>query len=130
MGGFAAYVSYHVNHPLYTAPSDAQMYAGLAAFMFCELGNFSIHWALRCLRPPGTKIRKIPQPTGNPLTCLFNFVSCPNYTYEIGAWISFTIMTQCLPGMHSLCILQMPTFSHSRLQKLFSQKNLVQKCKN
>jgi len=96
--GFAAYVSYHVNHPLYTAPSDAQMYAGLAAFMFCELGNFSIHWALRCLRPPGTKIRKIPQPTGNPLTCLFNFVSCPNYTYEIGAWISFTIMTQCLPA--------------------------------
>ena len=30
----------------------------------------------------------------------------------------------------SLHILQMPTFSHSRLQKLFSQKNLVQKCKN
>merc|ERR1712165_570183 len=96
--GFAAYVSYHVNHPLYTAPSDVQVYAGLAAFVLCELGNFSIHWALRCLRPPGTKVRKIPQPTGNPLTYLFNLVSCPNYTYEIGAWISFTIMTQCLPA--------------------------------
>jgi len=43
-------------------------------------------------------VRKIPQPTGNPLTYLFNLVSCPNYTYEIGAWISFTIMTQCLPA--------------------------------
>lgn len=45
-------------------------------------------------------VRKIPQPTGNPLTYLFNLVSCPNYTYEIGAWISFTIMTQCLPGIY------------------------------
>jgi len=96
--GFAAYVSYHVNHPLYTAPSDAQVYAGLAGFILCELGNFSIHWALRCLRPPGTKVRKIPVPTSNPLTCLFNLVSCPNYTYEIGAWTCFTIMTQCIPA--------------------------------
>ena len=36
-------------------------------------------------------------PDSNPLTSLFNLCSCPNYTYEIGAWISFTIMTQCLP---------------------------------
>ena len=96
--GFAAYVSYHVNHPLYTAPSDAQVYAGLAGFLLCEMGNFSIHWALRCLRPAGSKVRKIPVSTGNPLTCLFNVVSCPNYTYEIGAWICFSIMTQCVPG--------------------------------
>ena len=33
-------------------------------------------------------------PDSNPLTGLFNLCSCPNYTYEIGAWISFTIMTQ------------------------------------
>ena len=31
--GFAAYVAYHVNHPLYTAPSDTQMWAGLASFL-------------------------------------------------------------------------------------------------
>ena len=31
--GFAAYVSYHVNHPLFTAPSNAQVYAGLAGFI-------------------------------------------------------------------------------------------------
>lgn len=30
--GFAAYVAYHVNHPLYTAPSDTQVYSALAAF--------------------------------------------------------------------------------------------------
>jgi very-long-chain enoyl-CoA reductase len=36
--------------------------------------------------------------TYNPFTLLFKLVSCPNYTYEIGAWASFTVMTQCIPG--------------------------------
>ena len=48
--------------------------------------------------PTGSKVRKIPFPTGNPFTCLFNAVSCPNYTYEISAWVAFSIMTQCLPA--------------------------------
>jgi len=96
--GFAAYVSYHVNHPLYTSPCTTQVYACLAAFTACQLGNFSIHLLLRNLRPAGSNVRKIPRPDGNPLTSLFNLVSCPNYTYEIGSWISFTLMTQCLPA--------------------------------
>jgi len=97
--GFAAYVSYHVNHPLYTSPSENQVLGGLIAFAICELGNLSVHWALRCLRPAGSKVRKIPRATSNPLTMLFNFVSCPNYTYEFGAWVSFAVMTQCLPAL-------------------------------
>ena len=68
-------------------------------FIICELGNLSIHVALRNLRPPGTKVRKIPQPTANPMTWLFYYVSCPNYTYEFGAWIGFTIMTQSIPSL-------------------------------
>lgn len=99
--GFAFFVGYYVNHPLYTPPAlkDLQVYLGLLGFLFSELGNFSIHVALRNLRPPGTTERKIPKPTGNPFTQLFNFVSCPNYTYEIAAWISFSVMTQCLPAL-------------------------------
>ena len=31
----------------------------------------------------GSKERKIPYPTSNPMTQLFRFVSCPNYTYEV-----------------------------------------------
>lgn len=97
---FTMYVAYHVNHPLYTAPSTLQFYIGAAIFTLCEIGNLSIHLALKNLRPPGTTVRKIPMPTGVlPFTALFNFVSCPNYTYEIGSWIGFTIMTSCLPGM-------------------------------
>jgi very-long-chain enoyl-CoA reductase len=67
-------------------------------FQLCEVGNLSIHVALRNLRPAGTRVRKIPMATSNPFTWLFGLVSCPNYTYEVGAWLGFTVMTQCLPG--------------------------------
>lgn len=99
--GFAAFVAYFNNHPLYTPPSFglAQLYGGLVTFVLCELGNLSIHLALRNLRPPGTKERRIPRPTSNPLTFLFNFVSCPNYTYEAGAWIGFSVLSQSLPAV-------------------------------
>lgn len=99
--GFAAFVSYFINHPLYTPPyyGNVQMYSGLAGFVFAEYGNWRIHIALRDLRPPGTKERRIPKATGDPMTFLFNLVTCPNYTYEAVAWVSFTVMTQCVPAL-------------------------------
>ncbi|XP_078573646.1 very-long-chain enoyl-CoA reductase-like isoform X2 [Branchiostoma floridae x Branchiostoma japonicum] len=99
--GFAAFVSYYINHPLYTPPAygDLQVYSALAGFVINELGNLSIHLAFMNMRPPGTKTRSIPYPTGNPFTSLFSLVSCPNYTYEVGSWVCFTIMTQCFPAL-------------------------------
>lgn len=99
--GFAAFVGYFNNHPLYTPPQfgNLQIYTALAGFLFCQLGNYSIHIALRDLRPAGSTERKIPKPTGNPFTLLFNLVSCANYTYEIGSWIFFSIMSQSLPAL-------------------------------
>ncbi|KAB0345036.1 hypothetical protein FD754_021962 [Muntiacus muntjak] len=93
---FSAWMAYYVNHPLYTPPTYGaqQVKLALAIFVICQLGNFSIHMALRDLQP---KTRKIPCPTKNPFTWLFLLVSCPNYTYEVGSWIGFAIMTQCLP---------------------------------
>ncbi|XP_018610126.1 very-long-chain enoyl-CoA reductase-like isoform X1 [Scleropages formosus] len=76
---------------------EQQVKTALIIFLFCQIGNFSIHVALRNLRPPGSKTRKIPYPTRNPFTWIFLVVSCPNYTYEVGAWLAFTVMTQCLP---------------------------------
>ncbi|GAB1599215.1 very-long-chain enoyl-CoA reductase-like [Argonauta hians] len=98
--GFAAFVAYYINHPLYTPPrfGDMQIYGALTGFILAELGNFSIHVALRNLRPKNSKVRMIPYPGLNPFTYLFNFVACPNYTYEYIAWQSFAVMTQCLPA--------------------------------
>ncbi|KAM8822799.1 very-long-chain enoyl-CoA reductase isoform 4-T5 [Spinachia spinachia] len=69
----------------------------LILMQMCELGNFSIHLTLNNLRGEGSRSRRFPEPTTNPFTWLFIFVSCPNYTYELGAWVGFSIMTQCLP---------------------------------
>ncbi|RXN03933.1 very-long-chain enoyl- reductase-like protein [Labeo rohita] len=86
----AAWMAYYINHPLYTPPYYGEK-------QFCQLGSFSIHMALRNLKLPGCKIKKIPYPTKNPFTWIFALVSCPNYTYELGSWLGFTLMTQCVP---------------------------------
>jgi len=91
--GFAAWIAYLINHPLYTPPDVTQSKIALIGFIFAEIGNFCIHKALRDLRPAGSKVRKIPLPTLNPFTWLFRFVSCPNYSYEVLSWICFTAMT-------------------------------------
>uniref|UniRef100_A0A3Q4H7R4 Very-long-chain enoyl-CoA reductase-like n=1 Tax=Neolamprologus brichardi TaxID=32507 RepID=A0A3Q4H7R4_NEOBR len=97
--GFSAWLAYYINHPLYTPPSygELQVNYALILFVMCEMGNFSIHLTLNKLRGDGPKGRRFPMPNKNPFTWLFFFVSCPNYTYEVGAWVSFSIMTQCLP---------------------------------
>uniref|UniRef100_A0A672P8K3 Trans-2,3-enoyl-CoA reductase-like 2b n=1 Tax=Sinocyclocheilus grahami TaxID=75366 RepID=A0A672P8K3_SINGR len=76
--GFAAWQAYYIIHPLFTPPTYGrlQIYSALAMFLV---------W----FRPA-----EIPYPTNNPFTWLFFFVSCP---YEVGSWISFTVMTQCVP---------------------------------
>lgn len=95
---FACFVSYFINHPLYTPPSygNFQIYGSVFGFILCQLGNYSCHIALRDLRPEGTRERNIPKPTSNPFTAMFSLVSCANYTYEVGSWIFFTTMTQAL----------------------------------
>ncbi|XP_060743024.1 trans-2,3-enoyl-CoA reductase-like 2b [Tachysurus vachellii] len=97
--GFAAWLAYYINHPLYTTPmyGKIQIYTSLFTFLVCECGNFSIHLALNRLSCNGSRPMQIPYPSKNPFTWLFFFVSCPNYTYELGSWISLTVMTQCVP---------------------------------
>uniref|UniRef100_A0A8C3DST7 3-oxo-5-alpha-steroid 4-dehydrogenase C-terminal domain-containing protein n=1 Tax=Corvus moneduloides TaxID=1196302 RepID=A0A8C3DST7_CORMO len=69
-----------------------------------------------CLYYWGFAAWLIPYPTKNPFTWLFFFVSCPNYTYEVGTWISFTIMTQCVPvGLFTLlCFIQMTIWAKDK----------------
>lgn len=98
---FAAFIAYYNNHPLYTEPSFGaiQISLGFISFVLSQIGNLSIHLAFKNMRPAGTKERKIPMPDSNPFTLLFRLVSCPNYTYEISAWFSYSLMTQSLPAL-------------------------------
>jgi len=87
------YISYFVNHPLFTSPPIERVYLGLGIFLVAELGNLITHVMLRNLRPEGSKERKIPR------GFLFNYVSCPNYTFEVLAWVGFSILTQSVASV-------------------------------
>jgi len=92
--GFATIVGYPLCHPAFTAPGDMDSLAvkiGLIIFAISELGNLTCHVMLRNLRPAaGSKLRPIPK------GFLFNYVSCPNYTFEVAGWVGFSIMTGIL----------------------------------
>ncbi|GAB4814030.1 hypothetical protein N2152v2_001076 [Parachlorella kessleri] len=120
--GFAAFVSYFVNHPLYTPPPLTQTHAALAFSLLCQLANLRCHVILSNLRPAGTK------GIGLPRGFLFNIISCPNYTAEILGWVGFTIATQALPaGIFTLVgAAQMAVWAagkHRRLKKTFDGKD-------
>lgn len=91
--GFAAVVAHFVTHQLYTpVSSPLQFRLGMGAFYLCELGNLVAHVMLRNLRPPGTRVRAIPRGFA------FEYVSCPNYTFEVAAWLGFNLATQTVAG--------------------------------
>lgn len=88
--GFATVVGYPLCHPNYTPPIEAwKFYAGLGIFVVSEISNFICHVMLRNLRPAeGAQQRPIPS------GFLFDYVSCPNYTFEVAGWVGFSLMTQ------------------------------------
>ncbi|PSN61195.1 synaptic glyco protein SC2 [Corynespora cassiicola Philippines] len=62
-------------------------YAGLALFVAAELANLSTHLALRDLRRPGSTERGIPRGFG------FGWVTCPNYLFEVLAWVGVALVS-------------------------------------
>lgn len=88
-------IAYFVYHPLFTPASWIEanpmlLWVFVGLFLVSEFNNYICHTILRDLRKPGTKERGIPQ--GN----LFSLVSCANYTWELLAWLAFSIFTQTL----------------------------------
>uniref|UniRef100_UPI00398EFD32 trans-2,3-enoyl-CoA reductase-like isoform X3 n=1 Tax=Pristiophorus japonicus TaxID=55135 RepID=UPI00398EFD32 len=96
--GFTTWMAYYINHPLYTPPSfgNRQIVPAMFCFLVCGAGNYFTNCVLVQVHKTSTKTHFV-RPTYNPFTWLFKLVSCPNYTYEMGVWISFTVMTQTLP---------------------------------
>ncbi|KAE8352380.1 3-oxo-5-alpha-steroid 4-dehydrogenase-domain-containing protein [Aspergillus coremiiformis] len=70
-----------------TEPNPALLYTGLGLFAFGELANLNSHLVLRGLRRPGTTDRGIPSGFG------FNLVTCPNYLFEIIAWVGIYLVS-------------------------------------
>ncbi|KAJ2709685.1 3-oxo-5a-steroid 4- dehydrogenase [Coemansia spiralis] len=67
-------------------------------FLFAQLSNLSTHITLRNLRPPGSRVRRIPQGYG------FGLVSFPNYLFEIIAWTAVAAMTRSLAAVLFLAV--------------------------
>ncbi|GJP29208.1 hypothetical protein CLOM_g19149 [Closterium sp. NIES-68] len=118
---FAAFVSFFVNHPLYTPVSDTQIKIGFGIAIVNQLSNLYCHIILRNLRSDASAGYQIPK------GFLFNFITCANYTTEITAWLGFNIATQSVAGYLFMLAgaMQMAEWAlakHKRLVKLFDGK--------
>eukprot|EP00455_Lapot_gusevi_P010613 TRINITY_DN1480_c0_g1_i6.p2 TRINITY_DN1480_c0_g1~~TRINITY_DN1480_c0_g1_i6.p2 ORF type:complete len:217 (+),score=58.78 TRINITY_DN1480_c0_g1_i6:199-849(+) len=94
-------IAYFLYHPLYTPPAwltQEMLFGATALFLIAELMNLHCHLILMWLRPKGTRVRGIPK--GN----LFTFVSCANYTWELTAWLIFSVFTQTLTAYFFLVV--------------------------
>lgn len=122
--GFTSWMAYYINHPRYTPPSfgNRQIIVSAINFLMCEAGNHFINTVLAHPSHTGSNAC-FPSPTYNPFTWMFFLVSCPNYTYEIGTWISFTIMTQTLPvGIFTMLMtIQMSLWARKK-HKIYRKK--------
>ncbi|EDN03805.1 predicted protein [Histoplasma mississippiense (nom. inval.)] len=61
--------------------------SSLALFVFGQLANLNSHVVLRNLRRPGTSERGIPSGFG------FSLVTCPNYLFEVIAWVGVYLVS-------------------------------------
>ena len=66
----------------------ALTYPALVLYIIGELGNLNAHLVLRSLRKPGGTERGVPKGLG------FDWVTCPNYTFEILAWLAILMVNK------------------------------------
>ncbi|RDW82462.1 hypothetical protein BP6252_03574 [Coleophoma cylindrospora] len=89
------YLAYFIYAPTsYTAREsgifDLLNMVGVALYVFGELSNLYTHQVLSNLRSPGGTERGIPKGFG------FDIVTCPNYMFEIIAWLGVVLVTKSL----------------------------------
>lgn len=121
--GFAAFVAYFINHPLYTAPPLSRAQPLLLFAMLCQLSNFWCHIILAKLRS-GSSSTGYQIPHG----FLFEYITCANYYCEILGWVAFTAAVQTVAagifitaGAGQMAI--WAKAKHARLRKIFDGKD-------
>uniref|UniRef100_A0A8C6QUM6 Trans-2,3-enoyl-CoA reductase-like n=1 Tax=Nannospalax galili TaxID=1026970 RepID=A0A8C6QUM6_NANGA len=108
--------------PLKNLIKGCAFYWGFTSWIICETGNHFINTILAHPSHTGNNAC-FPSPNYNPFTWMFFLVSCPNYTYEIGSWISFTVMTQTLPvGIFTFLMSIQMTLWAQKKHKIYLKK--------
>ncbi|KAF4986708.1 hypothetical protein FGRMN_10705 [Fusarium graminum] len=87
-GVVCAYSIYHPGSLAAKADKPAIDAAGIALYCFGEFMNAVVHRYLSTLRSAGGTERKIPAGYG------FDIVTCPNYLYEILAWVGIILVSR------------------------------------
>lgn len=87
-GVLCAYFIYSPTSLAATADQPAIDAIGALIFLFGEIGNALVHSYLSTLRSSGGTERKIPVGYG------FSLVTCPNYMYEVLAWLGVIIASR------------------------------------
>ena len=87
-GLLCAYFIYSPTSLAATADKPAIDAVGVALFLFGQVANGLVHRYLSTLRSTGGTERKIPVGYG------FGLVTCPNYMYEVLAWVGVIIASR------------------------------------
>ncbi|KAM0556815.1 hypothetical protein ACHAPJ_005875 [Fusarium lateritium] len=87
-GVICAYSIYHPSSLAAKAKEPAIDAVGIALYTFGESMNALVHRYLSTLRSTGGTERKIPVGYG------FDIVTCPNYLYEVLAWIGIILVSR------------------------------------
>ncbi|SPO03971.1 related to TSC13 - required for elongation of VLCFA moiety of sphingolipids [Cephalotrichum gorgonifer] len=87
-GLVSAYAIYSPTSLAATADEPLVDLVGTVIFVLAELANGSVHLHLSSLRSRGGTERKIPTGLG------FSLVTCPNYMFEVIAWVGAVIATR------------------------------------
>ncbi|KAF6829928.1 steroid alpha reductase family protein [Colletotrichum plurivorum] len=87
-GLLCAWHIYSPTSPAALARNDAVDVLGTIVFLFGEASNALVHLNLASLRSRGGTERQIPRGYG------FSLVTCPNYMFEIIAWIGIIIASR------------------------------------
>ena len=87
-GLLIAYFTYSPTSATAASSNPAITYPALALYIIGELGNLNAHLVLRSLRSPGGTERGVPKGLG------FDWVTCPNYTFEMMAWAGILMINR------------------------------------
>jgi very-long-chain enoyl-CoA reductase len=76
----------------------AMNWVGVALYLFGQIANFRVHLYLKSLRKPGETEKRLPVGHG------FGLVTCPNYMFEVIAWLGAILVCRSVFIVIYMCI--------------------------